>query len=96
MTVMAVNIQVTLQDIWGAQRDGAENPISRALRRIMGTPWFITDQKHSGGTIVYELAEPYRVAILDAETSHNWHQYRSSGLIWPFECEISIDDKEHP
>jgi len=84
---------VTSQEIQGAQRDGAENPIARALQRIMGTPWFLTDEKYAGGTLVYELVPPYHVAVLDPETYNNWKQYRSSGLMWPFEFAITFEDQ---
>ncbi|MDQ3812566.1 MAG: hypothetical protein M3347_01290 [Armatimonadota bacterium] len=84
-----MKIQVTLQDILEGERDVTNNPISRAIQRAVGSRWCITND-----TVIYEMAPPYRVAALDPEVCNNWRQYRSSGLMWPFEFDIYFEDEE--
>jgi len=84
-----MKIQVTLKDIMEGERDVANNPITKAIQRETGSGWCITND-----TVVYEMMPPYRVVALDPEVCNNWRQYRSSGLMWPFEFEISIQNED--
>jgi hypothetical protein len=86
-----MKITVTQDDIQGFSHAGADNPITRAMRRATGRSWVVF-----GGSTAFLRAEPYHTIALPYAVYAHWKLHQSTGAWKPFEFEVDLRLPEHP
>jgi hypothetical protein len=84
-----MRIQVTEQDIRAAKRNGVDNPLTLALRRVVGNEWFVLDG-HRQEVALYQLSPPYRAIVLPSRVVNVLRAWKDSEIIQPFEVELDL------
>ena len=79
-------IQVTQEDLDGAEKYGLHDPILHAIGRTTGTLWRISE-----AGLAREVTPPYRSCVLTAEVLDRWCAYREARVMAPFEFEAQLD-----
>jgi len=83
---MALKIQVTVEDFQSDGKHATDNPISKALRRVTGQTWVVSE-----GNTAYPLTAPYRAVSLPYPAYRGWREFQAFGLMEPFEFELPAD-----
>ena len=84
-----MRIEVTEQDIRAARRNGVDNPLTLALRRMVGNEWFVLDG-HRQEVALYQLSPPFRTIVLPGHVVSLLRAWKDSEVIQPFEVELDV------
>lgn len=79
-----MKVRITQRDIEGANRNGLDNPISRAIHRVLGGRWFVF------GTKACEVSYPYRSTSLPLRAANGWRQFQQTGCIGKLEFCLTV------
>ena len=81
-----ITIQVTQEDLDGAEKYGLHDPILHAIGRTTGTLWHISE-----AGLAREITPPYRRCALSAEVLGWRCVYQETQAMAPFEFEAQLD-----
>ncbi|MBV9468168.1 MAG: hypothetical protein JOZ57_02850 [Abitibacteriaceae bacterium] len=79
------SFQVTQSDIDNCRRWKMNDPILFVLQQETGTLW-----KMTAGGVAIEIMQPYRTVVLSRQALEQWHAYRETGCMTPFEFTAEV------
>jgi hypothetical protein len=85
LKIMNMLISVTSEDIRGAGRTPADNPVTRAIRRYTGETWVVF-----GGSTAYYRNLPYRTLALPPVVHDQWQLSQKTAVWKTFEFELDF------